>query len=51
LPSSVLEVTVGQVCGRDGAVLIDSGSTLLEARAIAGDVHSMARRAVSHIVR
>ena len=45
-----LDVTVGLVCGRDGAVLIDSGSTLPEARAIAGDVHSMACRAVSHIV-
>jgi glyoxylase-like metal-dependent hydrolase (beta-lactamase superfamily II) len=45
-----LDVTAGLVCGRDGAVLIDSGSTLPEARAIAGDVHSMACRAVSHIV-
>ena len=41
---------MGLVCGRDGAVLIDSGSTLLEARAIAGDVHSMACLAVGHIV-
>jgi len=45
-----LDVTVGLICGRDGVVLIDSGSTLPEARAIAGDVHSMACRAVSHIV-
>lgn len=45
-----LDVTVGLVWSRDGAVLIDSGSTLTEARAIASDVHEIAGRDVSHLV-
>jgi glyoxylase-like metal-dependent hydrolase (beta-lactamase superfamily II) len=45
-----LDVTVGLVCGRNGAVLIDSGTTLAEARAIGRDVHEIAGRDVSHIV-
>lgn len=45
-----LDVTVGLVYGRDAAVLIDSGSTLTEARLIARDVRDMAGRAVSHIM-
>jgi glyoxylase-like metal-dependent hydrolase (beta-lactamase superfamily II) len=44
------DVTVGVVWGRGGAVLIDSGSTLAEARAIASDVHEFAGRGVSHLV-
>lgn len=44
-----LDVTVGIVCGRNGAVLIDSGTTLTEAMAIDADVHAMTDR-VSHIV-
>ena len=45
-----LDVTVGLVYGGLGAVLIDSGSTLTEASAIAEDVRRIAGRAVSHIV-
>ena len=45
-----LDVTVGLVYGEAGAVLVDSGTTLTEARAIADDVHTMASRSVSHIV-
>jgi glyoxylase-like metal-dependent hydrolase (beta-lactamase superfamily II) len=45
-----LDVTVGLVHGRDGAVLIDSGTTPAEARRIARDVDTMARRKVGHIV-
>jgi glyoxylase-like metal-dependent hydrolase (beta-lactamase superfamily II) len=44
-----LDVTVGLIRGRDGAVLIDSGTTLTEARAIDAEVHAMTDR-VSHIV-
>jgi glyoxylase-like metal-dependent hydrolase (beta-lactamase superfamily II) len=44
-----LDVTVGLVCGRDGAVLVDSGTTLTEARTIETDAHGMTDR-VSHIV-
>ena len=45
-----LDVTVGVVCGEAGAVLIDSGTTLTEARAIARDVRGMAGLQVRHIV-
>jgi glyoxylase-like metal-dependent hydrolase (beta-lactamase superfamily II) len=45
-----LDVTVGVVWGRAGAVLIDAGSTLTESRAIRSDVQEMAGREVSHIV-
>jgi glyoxylase-like metal-dependent hydrolase (beta-lactamase superfamily II) len=45
-----LDVTVGLVYGEAGAVLIDSGTTLAEARAIGRDVHAMAGREVGHIV-
>jgi glyoxylase-like metal-dependent hydrolase (beta-lactamase superfamily II) len=45
-----LDVTVGLVCGRDGAVLIDSGTTLTEARAIEADMRDIAGRGISHIV-
>jgi glyoxylase-like metal-dependent hydrolase (beta-lactamase superfamily II) len=44
-----LDVTVGLVYGRDGAMLIDSGTTLTEARAIAEDVADIANREISHI--
>jgi glyoxylase-like metal-dependent hydrolase (beta-lactamase superfamily II) len=47
---SFLDVTVGLVCGRDGAMLIDSGTTLTEARSIAKDVRGIAGREVSHIM-
>jgi glyoxylase-like metal-dependent hydrolase (beta-lactamase superfamily II) len=45
-----LDVTVGLVYGRAGAVLIDSGTALTEARSIARDVRDMADREVGHIM-
>lgn len=45
-----LDVTVGVIWGRRGALLIDAGSTLTESRAIRADVESMTGREVSHIV-
>jgi glyoxylase-like metal-dependent hydrolase (beta-lactamase superfamily II) len=33
-----LDVTVGLVCGRTGTLLIDTGTTLLEANAVKADV-------------
>lgn len=47
---SFLDVTVGLVYGRTGAMLIDTGTTLTEARTIAGDVQAIANRKVSHVV-
>jgi glyoxylase-like metal-dependent hydrolase (beta-lactamase superfamily II) len=41
---------VGLVHGRDTAVLVDTGTTPTEARAIAEDVDEMADRRVSHIM-
>ena len=43
-----LDVSVGLVYGRDTAVLVDTGTTPTEARAIAEDVDEMADRRVSH---
>ena len=45
-----LDVTIGLVWSRTGAVLIDTGTTLTEARAIRADVEALAGREVSHIV-
>jgi glyoxylase-like metal-dependent hydrolase (beta-lactamase superfamily II) len=45
-----LDVTVGLVHGRAKAMLIDTGSTLTEARAIADDVCELAGHCVSHIL-
>jgi glyoxylase-like metal-dependent hydrolase (beta-lactamase superfamily II) len=45
-----LDVTVGLVYGRTGATLIDTGTTLTEAQAIAEDVQGIANRESSHIV-
>jgi glyoxylase-like metal-dependent hydrolase (beta-lactamase superfamily II) len=45
-----LDVTVGLVYGRTGATLIDTGTTLTEAQAIAEDVQGIANREISHIV-
>jgi glyoxylase-like metal-dependent hydrolase (beta-lactamase superfamily II) len=45
-----LDVTVGLAWGREGAVLIDSGTTLEEAQAIASDVYEIAGRGVGHLV-
>jgi glyoxylase-like metal-dependent hydrolase (beta-lactamase superfamily II) len=47
---SFLDVSVGLVYGRAGALLIDTGTTLTEARAIAGDVQDIAGAEVSHIL-
>ncbi|MEB3981434.1 MBL fold metallo-hydrolase [Mycobacterium sp. 663a-19] len=44
------DVTVGLVCGRSGALLVDTGSTLTEAAAIDADVRRLAGRPVTHIV-
>ncbi|MCP9271913.1 MBL fold metallo-hydrolase [Mycolicibacterium arenosum] len=45
-----LDVTVGAVTGRDGVVLIDSGTTLAEAGAIADDVRGLDPRGVTDLV-
>ena len=45
-----LDVTVGLVTGRTGVLLIDCGTTLLEAASIAEDVVELTGRAVTHLV-
>jgi glyoxylase-like metal-dependent hydrolase (beta-lactamase superfamily II) len=45
-----LDVTVGLVQGRTGALLVDTGTTLVEARAISADVQQIAARRVTHVV-
>ena len=45
-----LDVTVGLVRGRRGSLLIDCGTTLLEASSIAQDVRDLAGSAVTHVV-
>lgn len=45
-----LDVTVGLVQGRTGTLLIDSGTTLIESRAIDADVQEIAGRRVTHVV-
>jgi glyoxylase-like metal-dependent hydrolase (beta-lactamase superfamily II) len=45
-----LDVTVGVVHGRDGVLLIDTGSTLTEAAAIDMDVRSITGRTVTQVV-
>src|SRR5262249_4953577 len=44
------DVTVGLVGGRTGALLIDTGTTLVEAAAIDADVRQLAGCSVSHVV-
>jgi glyoxylase-like metal-dependent hydrolase (beta-lactamase superfamily II) len=44
------DVTVGLVRGRSGALLVDTGTTLVEAAAIAADVRQLARCPVAHVV-
>lgn len=44
------DVTVGLVCGRAGALLIDTGTTLSEAAAIDNDVRQLAQNPITHIV-
>jgi len=45
-----LDVTVGLVRGRTGALLVDTGTTLAEAAAIDADVCQIAGRRVTHVV-
>ena len=45
-----LDVSVGLVTGDSGVLLIDCGTTLLEAAAIADDVRALTGRAVTHLV-
>jgi glyoxylase-like metal-dependent hydrolase (beta-lactamase superfamily II) len=45
-----LDVTVGLVQGRTGALLVDTGTTLTEARAIDADVRQIAGRPMTHVV-
>lgn len=45
-----LDVTIGLVAGSAGTLLIDTGTTLTEAGAIAADVEAMGHRDVSHIL-
>ncbi|CAN5709786.1 MBL fold metallo-hydrolase [soil metagenome] len=45
-----LDVTVGLILGRDGAVLVDSGTTFDEAHSIEADVRTFDDRGVSHLV-
>jgi len=49
-PLPFLDVTVGLVQGRAGALLIDTGTTLTEAQAISDDVRQIAGRDVTHVV-
>lgn len=44
------DVTIGLVCGRAGALLVDTGTTLREAAAIDADVRRIAGRSVTHVV-
>lgn len=45
-----LDVTVGLVCGRSEALLVDTGTTLAEAEAIKRDVSWLTSAAVRHVV-
>ncbi len=44
------DVTIGLVCGRAATLLVDTGTTLEEARAVQADVRQLADRPVTHIV-
>lgn len=44
------DVTVGVVRGRNGALLVDTGTTLIEAAAIEQDVRQLTDSAVTHVV-
>ncbi len=44
------DVTIGLVCGRTGALLVDTGTTLVEASAIDADARRIAGRPVTHVV-
>jgi glyoxylase-like metal-dependent hydrolase (beta-lactamase superfamily II) len=44
------DVTIGLVCGGTGALLVDTGTTLIEAAAIDADVREIAGCPVTHVV-
>jgi glyoxylase-like metal-dependent hydrolase (beta-lactamase superfamily II) len=44
------DVTIGLVLGRTGTLLVDTGTTLVEAAAIDADVRRIAGRPVTHVV-
>ena len=44
------DVTIGLVQGRSGALLVDTGTTLVEAAAIDADVRRIAGRPITHVV-
>ncbi|OBK27807.1 MBL fold metallo-hydrolase [Mycobacterium asiaticum] len=44
------DVTIGLVCGRNGALLVDTGSTLEEARTIRADAQRLSAAEVKHVV-
>lgn len=44
------DVTIGLVCGRAGALLVDTGTTLVEAAAIDADARRIAGGPVAHVV-
>ena len=45
-----LDVTVGLVRGESGVLLVDTGSTLAEARAVAADVATLTGQGVRQII-
>ncbi len=44
------DVTIGLVCGRGGALLVDTGTTLVEAAVIDADTRRIAGHPVTHVV-
>lgn len=44
------DVTIGLVCGHAATLLVDTGTTLAEARAVHADVRRLAARPVAHVV-
>ncbi len=44
------DVTVGIVAGSDGVLVVDTGTTLAEARAIDADIAELTRQAVTHVL-
>lgn len=44
------DVTIGLVCGRTATLLVDTGTTLEEARSVQADVRELATQPVTHVV-
>ncbi|RUP00972.1 MAG: MBL fold metallo-hydrolase [Mycobacterium sp.] len=44
------DVTIGLVCGHNGTLLVDTGTTPGEARAVQADVRELAAQPVTHVV-